>query len=661
MIIYQFENAYLFLLLFYIFGAIVPFFIRHNREMSLKLGCLLGAGGSLLGLWIGIEGLISNEIHSFSVANVLPGLSIGIVLDKLSAFFIMTISLIALITFLYSIKYMRIYSQENLAWWSFCLNIFVAAMIFVVSVNNALTFLFFWEVMTISSYFLVTFSFRREFVRKAGFIYIVMTHIGTVFIATAFFLMLSSTGDWNLSTLAETAVTLSPATKNLIFICALIGFGTKAGAVPLHIWLPRAHPAAPTPVSAIMSGVMLKTAIYGLIRVVIDILGTGPSWWGGLVVVIGLVSAIVGVISALIEHDLKRLLAFCSVENIGVILMAVGTSIVFYSWDMPIPASIALAVGLFHVLNHAIFKSLLFLSTASVYYATRTKDIDQLGGLIKKMPYTAALFLVGAISISAIPPFNGFASEYQLYLSLLTISYQDVSAFWIIGAILACAGLALTGALAVACFVKAFGISFLALPRTQKAAEAREVPWSMILTTAPLAVLCLLLGILSPQVMNILTEIPLQIAGGPQIPAVQAYNLNLFLAIGVLVLVLVGLTKLMGGRPARRTETWGCGIGNNSTMEYTSASFSQPIRRVYRPILRPQRKVKTEYTYLPYFNYKILFEEEVRSGLRDFFYKPIMISIIYLSRKWQIIQSGNINLYLAYIFLTLIALLVWAH
>lgn len=645
----------------YSLGAVLPFIIRHNQWMSLKMGCLFGAGGSLLGLWMGIVAMMSTEEITFSIVNILPGVSMGIAVDKLSAFFVMTISLIALITCLYSIKYMRIHDQENLAWWSFCFNMFIMAMIFVVTVNNALSFLFFWEVMTISSYFLVTYSFRRQFVRKDGFIYIVMTHIGTVFIATAFFLMLGPYGDWNFSTLAETAVTLSPATKDLVFICALIGFGTKAGAVPLHIWLPRAHPAAPTPVSAIMSGVMLKTAIYGLIRVVIDILGIGPSWWGGLVVVVGVVSAVVGVISALMEHDLKRLLAFHSVENIGIILMGVGTSLIFYSWDMPIPATIALAVGLFHVLNHAIFKSLLFLSTASLYYATRTKDIDQLGGLIKKMPYTAVLFLIGAISISAIPPLNGFASEYQLYLSMLTITYQDVSAVWIIGGILACAGLALTGALAAACFVKAFGISFLALPRSQKAAEAQEVPWSMILTIAPLAVLCFLLGILSPQVMNILTEIPLQLIGGPPSPAIQAYNLNLFLVIGVIVLVLVGLTKLMGGRTARKTETWGCGIENNSTMEYTAASFSQPIRRVYRPLLRPHRKVKTEFINLPYFNYRVIFEEEVRSGLKDFLYRPLRVSVIYLSKKWQIIQSGNINLYLVYIFLTLIALLVWAR
>ncbi|KUO60460.1 MAG: NADH-ubiquinone oxidoreductase [Gracilibacter sp. BRH_c7a] len=653
----------LFILLFllYTLGAVSPFITRHNRWMALKLGCLFGAGGSLLGLWIGIIGLTSAGEITFNIANILPGVSIGIALDKLSAFFMITISLVALVTCLYSIKYMKIYSKENLAWWSFCLNLFILAMIFVVTVNNALTFLFFWEVMTISSYFLVTYSFQREFVRKAGFIYIVMTHIGTVFIATAFFLMLSPSGDWNFTSLAEIAGTLPPATKNLIFICALMGFGTKAGAVPLHIWLPRAHPAAPTPVSAIMSGVMLKTAIYGLIRLIIDILGIGPSWWGGLVVVVGLVSALIGVISALMEHDLKRLLAFHSVENIGIILMGIGTSLVFYSWNMSVPAAIALAVGLFHVLNHAIFKSLLFLSTASVYYATGTKDIDQLGGLIKKMPYTAVLFLIGAISISAIPPFNGFASEYQLYLSMLTVSYQDVSAIWSVGAIVTCAGLALTGALAAACFVKAFGISFLALPRTQRAAEAQEVPKSMIYTIAPLAFLCLLLGISSPQVMNILTDIPLQLAGGPQIPAIQTYNLNLFLALGIIVIVLVGLTKIMGGRPVRKTETWCCGIEINSAMEYTAASFSQPIRRVYRPLLRPHRSVKKEFYSLPFFKYKIIFEEEVRSGLKDFIYQPLRANIIYISKKWQIIQSGNINLYLVYIFLTLIALLIWAH
>lgn len=646
------------MILFFIAGAILPYILFRQRRLALTLGCLLAAGGSIMGFSLGLESLFSADPLGVSLGNIFPGIHFQISIDRLSGFFLLTICLVSFLTSLYSIRYMRIYSQENLPWWSFCYNVFLASMILVVTVDNAIFFLIFWELMTLSSYFLVTYSYKREQVRKAGFTYLVMTHIGTVFITSAFLLTLGGNGGWDFVSLSVNSETLLPITRNLIFICALIGFGTKAGVVPLHIWLPMAHPAAPTNISALMSGVMLKTAIYGLVRLFMDILGTGPTWWGGLIIVLGMISAIAGVVSALMEHDLKRLLAYHSVENIGIILMGLGASLVFYSWSMPIPAAIAFAAALFHVLNHAIFKSLLFLCTGSVYFATHTKDIEQLGGLIKKMPVTAVLFLTGAISISAIPPFNGFASEYQIYISLLSMSYEKISGFWNVGAILACIALALTGALAAACFVKAFGITFLALPRTEKAAKAEEVPWSMNLWASPLAVLCLLLGIMPGPVMNALTSVAVQLQGGPAVPSIQVFNLKLALAIGVVMVVLFGITKLSGGKGERKAETWGCGIMTDEKMEYTAASFSQPIRRVYRPILRPKREVRMEYSTLPYFDYKIYFEEHLGSTLRAYLYGPLRKGIIKISHKWQVIQSGNINWYLGYIFLTLVILLI---
>lgn len=653
------ESIVVLLLIFFAAGALLPYLFQRQRRLSLALGCLLAGGGSLLVIYLGIKGLLSSEPFLIGLGNILPGVYLELFIDRLSGFFLLTISLVAFVTSLYSIRYMHIYSQENLAWWSFCYNLFLLAMVLVVSVNNALAFLIFWELMTLTSYFLVTYSFKRENVRKAGFIYLVMTHIGTVFIASAFFLLLGAGNGWDFAVLASNSKTLLPAAKNVVFISALIGFGTKAGVVPLHIWLPRAHPAAPTNISALMSGVMLKTAIYGMIRLLIDILGTGPAWWGGLIVVLGMISAVIGVICALMEHDLKRLLAFHSVENIGIILLGLGASLVFYSWHLPIPAAIALAAALFHVLNHAIFKSLLFLCTGSIYYATHTKDIEQLGGLIKRMPFTAVLFLTGAISISAIPPFNGFASEYQIYLSLLTVSYQKVSVLWNLGAILACAALAITGALAAACFVKAFGISFLALPRTEKAGKAEEVPWSMILSISPLALLCLILGVMPGPIVRTLTLVASQLTESPQIPSIQVFNLNMALVLGIVLLILIGLSKLWGGQKERKSETWGCGIPTNAAMEYTAASFSQPIRRVYQPFLRPKRHLRTEYPTSPFFNYRIHFEEHVGSSLKDYFYSPLRRGMISISRKWQVIQSGNMDWYLGYIFLTLIALLVF--
>ncbi|NLI93938.1 MAG: hydrogenase 4 subunit B [Peptococcaceae bacterium] len=653
------ETVWIILLVFFVAGAVIPYGLNKNRNLALVTGCLFAVAGSTTALWMGVRGLVSSDPILILMGNILPITNLEFYIDGLSGFFLITIALVSILTSIYSIQYMKIYGQENLAWWSFCYNLFLLTMMLVVTANNIIVFLIFWEMMTLASYFLVTFSFKREQVRKAGFVYLVMTHIGTVFIASALFLLAGSQGGWNYAHLAAGSGMMNDQTKNLIFVCALIGFGTKAGIVPLHIWLPQAHPAAPTNVSALMSGVMLKTAIYGIVRLMIDLLGTGPSWWGAVIIVLGVISALVGVVSALMEHDLKRLLAYHSVENIGIILMGVGTSMVFYSWSMPVPAAIALAAGLFHVLNHAIFKSLLFLCTGSVYYATHTKDIEQLGGLIKKMPVTSILFLTGAISISAVPPFNGFASEYQLYLSLLQLSHQHQSNFWVVGGILGCTALALTGALAAACFVKAFGISFLALPRSAKATGAREVPWNMTLSMIPLAALCLILGGVSGQMMNLLAQIAVQLKAGSPIPLIGTYPYQIFLLFGFVIVILFGLTKLSGAGKERKSQTWGCGIETNAEMEYTAASFSQPIRRVYRPLLKPTRSITTGFNGQPYFGYRIEFHERIGSNFKDYFYVPVRKSVIEISRKWQNIQSGNINWYLGYIFVTLIILLVF--
>lgn len=648
------------ILALYLAGAVIPLFLKKYSTISLGLGCISAALAGILALSVGVRGMLSPEPMLVSLGYILPGVELELFIDRLSGFFVATISLVTLLVSLYSRDYMKLYQGENIPWWSFCYNLFVLSMTLVVTVNNMITFLIFWELMTITSYFLVTFEYRRQQVRKAGFAYIVMTHLGTVFIMSAFFILYSGTGGgWDFADMANYSPYLPEATKSIVFLCALIGFGTKAGIVPLHLWLPMAHPAAPSNVSAVMSGVMLKTAVYGMVRLIIDILGPGPSWWGGVVLAVGVVSAVIGVIYALMEHDLKRLLAFHSVENIGIILIGVGAGMILFSWNMGVLASLALAAGLFHVLNHALFKSLLFLGAGSVYYATHSRDIELLGGLIKRMPHTAALFLVGAVSISAIPPLNGFASEYQIYQSLLGISYLKVSGLWMVAGILACAALALTGALAAACFVKAFGISFLGLPRTEKASGAVEAPWGMRLSMAPLAILCIVTGIMPEMVLNPLAAAAGQIFSTAAAPAIKTYNSSLALLLLVLVAVLYGISRLAGGGRVRRSETWGCGIVPDASMEYTAASFSQPVRRVYRSLLQPQRKVINKYALLPYFGYRIHFDEHIKSLVKDFLYSPLRRITIVMSKKWRFIQCGNINLYLGYIFITLIVLLVW--
>ncbi len=654
-------NIIFIMIAIYLIGAVMPFLFKVNSKMSFITGCIPGSIAGVLGLVLGLAGLFSTDPFGVSFGHILPGVELIIQIDRLSGFFLSTICLVTFLIGLYSWEYMKIYRQENIAWWSFYYNIFVLSMVLVVTVNNAIAFLIFWEVMTLTSYFLVTFEYRSQNVRKAGFVYFVMTHLGTVFIIGAFFIMFNGFGGWGYDVLARNSISLTASEKSWVFLLALIGFGTKAGVVPLNVWLPLAHPAAPSNVSAVMSGVMIKTAIYGMIRLMIDIVGPGPTWWGGLVLTLGIISAVIGVIYALMEQDLKRLLAFSSVENIGIILMGIGTSLVFYSWAMPVPAAIALAAGLFHLFNHAIFKSLLFLATGAIYYATHTRNMEELGGLMKKMPQTALLFLIGAISISAMPLFNGFASEYQIYQSLVTISSLRVSGLWSIAGILAAVALALTGTLVAACFVKAFGISFLALPRTPKAAAAREVPLRMRFSMAPLAALCLGLGIFPQVAMNSLLGVVDQLIPGSRVPELTTYNFDLALLLLATILVLLALSRLLGTPRVRKTATWGCGIETDAAMEYSAASFSQPFRRVYRGLLQPQRKVETKGNLSPYFGYQIYFEEQVKSVLKEFLYRPLRSLTISMSKKWQCLQSGNINLYLGYVFITLVVLLVWVR
>ena len=654
------EKMFFFTLVLYLAGAVLPLTVRRGGRLPLTMGCCLGAAAGLSGLTLGVAGLFSPEPFTLSLGYILPGVELSVYLDRLAGFFLATICLVTALASFYSLGYMGIYPKRSTAWWAFCYNLFSLSMCLVVMVDNMVAFLICWELMTLASYFLVTFEYRHQQVRRAGFAYIVMTHLGTVFIMSAFFLA-SGGGGWSFADLAGGAGSLSGTARSLVFLCALIGFGTKAGVVPLHIWLPSAHPAAPSNVSAVMSGVMLKTAIYGLMRLVIDILGGGPAWWGGLVLAAGVVSAVLGVVYALMEHDLKRLLAFHSVENIGIILMGLGAGMIFYAWSMPVPGAIAIAAGLFHVINHAVFKSLLFLGAGSIYYATGTRDIEQLGGLIKRMPQTAVLFLTGAISISAIPPFNGFASEYQIYQSLLALSLAKVSVFWSMAGVLACAALALTGALAAACFVKAFGVSFLALPRSEKAAKATEPPLAMRAGMIPLAVLCLVLGVFPQVVLNPLAGVAGQLMPGPQISLPALFNPGLALLLAAVLASLAVLSRLSGGLRARRAETWGCGMAPDATMEYTAASYSQPVRRIYRSLLQPRREVIREYRLWPYFNYSIYFEERIRSVFNEFLYVPLRRFTVSVSQRWRCIQCGNINLYLGYIFVTLVVLLFYVR
>ena len=381
-------------------------------------------------------------------------------------------------------------------------------MILVVTAQHALFFLLVWEIMSLTSYFLVIYERHEEENIKAGTLYFIMTHVGTAFILFAFLLLYRATGSFDFGAIGKGMAAASPFVRNAVFIFALIGFGAKAGIIPFHIWLPAAHPAAPSHVSALMSGVMIKTGIYMLARICWDMLpGPPPLWWGLLILIIGSISSLLGVLYALSEHDLKRLLAYHSIENIGIILLGLGSSLVFLSAGMKTLALLGLIAALYHTLNHATFKALLFLGAGAVIAETHTRNIEGYGGLIRVMPQTAFFFLVGSLAISALPPFNGFFSEWMTFQSLfLGVNSFNLATKMIF--IAAIGALAFTGGLAAACFVKAFGVTFLARPRSEAATHAKESPLPLRIGMAALALLTLILGVFAGGCPAVLPKSP---------------------------------------------------------------------------------------------------------------------------------------------------------
>jgi hydrogenase-4 component B len=471
----------------------------------------------------------------------------------------------------------------------------------------------------------------------------------------------------------ENATTLSPALLAAVFVLGLIGFGTKAGIIPLHIWLPEAHPAAPSHISALLSGVMIKTAIYAFVRLTFDLMPPLPIGWGLLVLVLASISAVVGVLYALAEHDLKRLLAYHSVENIGIILMGVGAALVFRTLEMPIPAAIALAAGFFHVLNHAVFKSLLFFGAGAVANETGTRNVEEYGGLLTRMPWTGATFLVGAVAISGLPPFNGFASEWLTYQSIIGSLAAMPSAARIV-AILTIASLALTGGLAAACFVKAFGITFLARPRSEHAEHAKEVAVEMRISMATLAVLCLALGVASPLIVRTLATVATSL-GLPSAGAITTAASGIVLGGSTLALPLVTLAlvflggllflivRLVLGRQREVVyTTWDCGNDLGPRMEYTGTAFARSLLVVFKGILRPTKQLEMEYhdADVRYLTKSLRADSGIISFAHRLLYDPLDRAVTWLSRQVARLQSGSIHAYLLYILLVLVGLIAFA-
>jgi hydrogenase-4 component B len=474
-------TGFIVLLALFFAGAVGSLAFRTNDALANRWSAACAIAGSFWGICFAVLAILSKKGCSRAFQfGPFPLFSLSFHIDMLSAFFVFVIALIALLSSVYGLDYVKhFYKKYDIGALGFFYNVFIFGMLIVVTADNALWFLVAWEIMSVASYFLVIYDHKNPENIKAGFLYLVMTHVATAFIMLAFLLLYKYTGSFNFAALRAGAALAPGSIKNVVFILAMIGFGTKAGIVPLHVWLPSAHPAAPSHVSALMSGVMIKTGVYMMIRLFLDILQPIPAWWGLTVLIAGAASSLLGVLYALTEHDLKKLLACHSVENIGIILLGLGASLSFLSLGMPALSLLGLIAALFHILNHATFKSLLFLSAGSVMSETHTGNMEKYGGLIKTMPQTALFFLIGSMAISALPPFNGFFSEWLTFQSLFRgIATLDFSAKWVF--IASAGSLAFTGGLALTCFVKAFGSTFLARPRSREAGHAKESSFAML-------------------------------------------------------------------------------------------------------------------------------------------------------------------------------------
>ncbi len=673
------ESIFKVMIFTYLLAASFSLILYKKHKLANIVSNILCMIASILGTWISVfyithgNGWLVITNYKLSV----PLISINITLDKLSAFFVLGLSILVFCTSLYSISYLsHYYYKRNVGIFNFLYVGFILSMLLVLTAGNTMFFLIAWEVMSLISYFLVTFESENVSNQKAGTLYIIMTHFGTAFLFIAFMLIFGCTGSFSVFSSSE----LIPQNiKNIIFILFLIGFGTKAGIIPLHIWLPYAHPAASSNISALMSGIMIKTAIYGLIRFVLCYLGVQYTWWGMSVLIIGMLSAVLGVAYALMEHDIKRLLAYSSIENIGIILIGLGVSMIACAKGNVILGSLALIASLFHTFNHAIFKGGLFLGSGAIQFGTHTKNIESLGGLIRRMPVTAFFMLCFSLAICAIVPFNGFVSEWLTYQALFfNINYGQAEVNII--TVLSAAALAISGAMALACFVKLFGISFLGLPRTKDSQDAKEVPNSMKLGMGILALLCMILGLFPKILINIIDKVssevfktsiindfngsisiinfcyPINISGN-SISIVSVLILLLIIGFGVLLLTWVINRNLN----TRRYTTWDCGFTSlTNRMQYTATGFSKPIRIVFKMLYKPSRELKVIKGDSKYYPESLIYNVYTKKIIEKYFYYPLFKFLRRLSQKFKfIIQAGSIHIYLMYIFIVMLAILLY--
>jgi hydrogenase-4 component B len=623
------------------------------------LGALVLAGAAL--------GSLGGSVNVAVLPLGLPDLPFHLRLDSLSAFFLLLLGAASIGISLYSAGYFRDMPGNTLGLLCFEYHVFLASMALVLIADDAYMFMVAWETMALSSYFLVTTDHKVPEIRQAGFIYLLVAHVGAIAILMCFGVMQGGHGDYTFATMR--AAHLTEFWSSVTFLLALFGFGAKAGILPLHIWLPEAHPAAPSPVSALMSGIMLKTAIYGILRVSLDLLDAHIWWWGVLALTLGLITALFGVIFAAVQTDMKRLLAYSSIENIGIILVGIGLALTFHAFDKDALAALALTATLYHALNHAFMKGLLFIGTGSVLHATGERNLGKLGGLIHHMPILALLMLVGALAIAGLPPLNGFVSEWLLLQAFLLSPGLPHSYINMLIPV-AAAALVLASALSGYVMVKFYGVIFLGQPREKTLNEAHDIGIFERLGLTWLALGCVLLGVFPVFVIHLIDPVTQMLIGQtlgstaaqtgwlwltPIQPERASYSpliLFLIIVVGVIFTIFV-VKKFYHGR-LRRGPAWDCGFPEQTArMQDTAEGFGQPIRQIFEPFLGVTRIVPSPFDKKPHYH------GESRDRLWDLLYLPIAWVTEKISVMVGKLQHGRIHVYLLYSFVTLLALLAF--
>lgn len=629
----------------------------------LKRIFILSALGSLFLLIISITQLNAST-QPYLMPLGIAGYYLNFQLDSLAAIFICLLAAATVAISLFSSDYYHEFDASARSYLCFQYHWFLASMVWVLLAADVYSFMLAWEMMAFSSYFLIVGFNTEAEQQKAGFLYLLIAQFGALFILASFSLLLPNNSNFTFAAMQQAHFT--PLIANAAFILALIGFGAKAGLLPVHIWLPEAHPAAPAPISALLSGVMLKTAIYGLLRVSCDILGASVMWWGMLVLFLGLLTAVFGVILAAMQTDMKRLLAYSSLENMGIIFAAVGLAIIFHANNLPVLAGLALVAALYHSINHALYKSLLFLGTGSVLHATAQRNLGKLGGLIKTMPWVALWMLIAILAISGLPPFNGFISEWLLLQALLFFPHIATPYMSMLIPI-AAAILVLAVGLAAYVMVKFYGIIFLGRPRESELTNAKDATILQQVSLGGLASLCVLLGIFPLVPLRYLVPIANSLLHQP-VTVLHSYGNNLFLVpiaperasyspliflvliLGMVLLVFLAIRVFFHGR-MRRGPAWNCGFPLlTPRMQDSAEGFGQPIKHIFASFLRIELKVPTAFDKNPH--YQVIAEDRFWYAL----YLPLLRAVSKFSGWISKLQRGKIAYYLSYSFITVLIL-----